>query len=323
MVDENYDEETEYSNWKQNAVLLYDFLRCNRIDWPSMTCEWIYSEKDEVDKIIIGTTTPPDVYVYDTHRFTRRPLRLVGQRKEGYGISWRRDAEQLLTASYDGCVYLWNIDIHQDEASVNYTTIFRAHTKEVGGVDWNKKSDSIFASVGDDKNLFLWDTRVSRSNEPVNQVKDAHDDAINCVAFHPNYDNFLVTAGVDKMILVWDTRNLSKELSVLEGHDTQVNVLRWCPHKDSVLASSSENRILIWDLERAGETQTSEDIKCGIPQLIFSHAGHQEQIYDFAWSPRKMWEMCSTSNDSIVQLWKPQEDVVNFDADIEFDLEID
>lgn len=78
----------------------------------------------------------------------------------------------------------------------------------------------------------------------------------------------IATGSDDKTIALWDLRSLNHKLHSLQGHGKDVNGLSWHPHEESVLASSSaDRRIIFWGLSRIGEEQTPEDAEDGPPEL--------------------------------------------------------
>jgi histone-binding protein RBBP4 len=52
-------------------------------------------------------------------------------------------------------------------------TIFQAHMGVVEDVAWHSKHEYLFGSVGDDKQLLLWDTRKPSSNATMYAVGDS------------------------------------------------------------------------------------------------------------------------------------------------------
>lgn len=52
---------------------------------------------------------------------------------------------------------LW--DVAQAAAEVSPVSVLRGHTGVVEDVDWSRQQPHLFGSVGDDRQLLIWDTR--------------------------------------------------------------------------------------------------------------------------------------------------------------------
>jgi len=203
-------------------------------------------------------------------------------------------------------VCLWDVNSYtKARSTLEPTTIYKGHTSVVGDVDWHPTRENVFASVGDDKLLLLWDTRSPA--EPTAKVP-AHDREILACAFNPAQESLLITGSADKTIALHDIRNTSKRVHIFESHTDEVLHLAWSPHVASVFASaSSDRRINIWDLAQIGVEQTPDDQEDGPPELMFIHGGHTARPSDFCWAPGigEQWTAASTSEDNIVMIWQP------------------
>nr|GAT59830.1 WD40 repeat-like protein [Mycena chlorophos] len=235
-------------------------------------------------------------------------IRLTGQTQEGYGLAWNPLKEgHILGASEDTTVCHWDITSYGTKTSIEPTTVFRGHTSVVGDVDWNAKQETMFASVGDDKMLMIWDTRTP--TQPSIQTQ-AHEREILAVAFSPAKEHLLLTGSADKTIVLHDIRQGTKALHTfgVGVHTDEVLHLAWSPTEASVFASaSSDRRINIWDLEGIGKEQSPDEQEDGPPELLFAHGGHTARPTDFCWAPGKpdAWSAVSTSEDNIVMVWQP------------------
>ena len=92
--------------------------------------------------------------------------------------------------------------------------------------------------------------------------------------------------------------------------------MHWSPFDPSVLAScSADRRIALWDLSRIGAEQSAEDAEDGPPELLFLHGGHTSRVNDFSWNPNYEWCIGGVSEDNVMQVWCPAEDVYAEDED--------
>ena len=96
--------------------------------------------------------------------------------------------------------------------------------------------------------------------------------------------------------------------------------IHWSPFDESILAScSADRRIALWDLSRIGMEQTPEDAEDGPPELLFLHGGHTSKVNDFSWNPNYEWCLGGVSEDNVMQVWSPAEDVYAEEGDYEDD----
>ncbi|TFK42029.1 WD40-repeat-containing domain protein [Crucibulum laeve] len=257
-----------------------------------------------------------EVLVFDRTKHSSDPdksgvckpdIRLVGQHREGYGLAWNPvKAGHVLGASEDMTVCHWDVNSYQKgKTSIEPTNVFRGHTSVVGDVDWHATQENVFASVGDDKMLMIWDTRSP--TQPKIQVQ-AHDSEILSVAFSPATEHLLVTGSSDKTVVLHDIRAPTKKLHTFESHTDEVLHLAWSPHNPTIFASaSSDRRVNIWDLSLIGQEQTPDDQEDGPPELLFIHGGHTARPTDFCWAPGESenWTAASVSEDNVVMVWQP------------------
>ncbi|ORY96552.1 putative histone-binding protein rbbD [Syncephalastrum racemosum] len=254
--------------------------------------------------IIATKAQSGDVNVFDRHGSEDPFLKLKGHTREGYGLEWSPHASiqnQLLSGAFDNLVCHWDIG-NGATGTLEPLQRYQGHTDAVGDVSWHESNDAVFASVADDKMLFLWDTRAP--SKPTQRIQ-AHREGINSVAFNKEQTWMLATGSADKTIGLFDIRKLQNKLHSFEMHEKEVLQVAWNPKHPSVLASSGADRqILIWNLKNIGEEQTPEDMEDGPPELMFMHCGHTSQISDLAWNPSHDWQMASAAEDNVLQVWE-------------------
>jgi len=197
-------------------------------------------------------------------------------------------------------------------------------------VSWHSTQETVFASVGDDKLLLIWDTRDPDRSRPKHRV-EAHDKEILAVAFSPSSEFLLITGSGDKTVGLFDTRSLSQRLHSFEHHTDEVLQLAWSPCAPTVFASASaDRRINIWDISKIGEEQTPDDSEDGPPELMFVHGGHTGRPTDLGWGPGDAfdgesgegegvgklsgWEVVSAAEDNVVMVWSMSSNIWAGDA---------
>jgi WD40 repeat protein len=113
-----------------------------------------------------------DVLVFDYTKHPSRPtdsavrpnLRLKGHEKEGYGIAWSPlDQGKIISAGDDKLVCLWDIGTGTPGGAaagasgpvLQAARKFAAHSDVVEDVTWHRHHKDLFASCGDDSNVFM------------------------------------------------------------------------------------------------------------------------------------------------------------------------
>lgn len=272
--------------------------------------------------LLATKTVSAEVYVFDYTKHPSKPppnggcnpdVRLKGHKTEGYGLAWSPFCEgHLLSGSDDAQICLWDIQANTSKHKVlDAKTIFQKHLGVVEDVAWHSKHEYLFGSVGDDKQLLIWDTRRAGTDSPLHAV-EAHTAEVNCLAFNPHNEWVLATGSADKTVALHDIRNLSTRLHTFMNHTEEVFQIGWNPKNETVLAScGADRRLMVWDLSRIGDEQSPDDAEDGPPELLFIHGGHTSKISDFAWNPNDDWVIASVAEDNILQIWQMAENIYN------------
>ena len=277
--------------------------------------------------VLATKTISADVYVFDYTKHPSKPpadgvcspnLRLKGHKTEGYGLSWSPFREgHLLSGSDDAQICLWDVQgpLGKGEKEVDAKAIYTGHLGVVEDVAWHSKHEHMFGSVGDDKQLLLWDTRKPPSEASLSSV-DAHQAEVNCLAFNPFNEYVLATGSADKTVALFDIRNLSHRMHTFTSHTEEVFQIGWSPKHETILSScGADRRLMCWDLSRIGDEQSPEDAEDGPPELLFIHGGHTSKISDFAWNGNDDWVVASVAEDNILQIWQMAENIYMDDGE--------
>uniref|UniRef100_A0A7S1UI47 Histone-binding protein RBBP4 N-terminal domain-containing protein n=1 Tax=Phaeomonas parva TaxID=124430 RepID=A0A7S1UI47_9STRA len=266
------------------------------------------------DPMIIATKSPSaDVLVFDVTKHASMPRadakcspqhRCVGHDREGYGLAWNPGRKgELLSGSDDGKVCLWDV-ASDSPMSIEAKAVKTSHTDVVEDVAWHMRDPHLFGSVGDDRSLYIWDTRKAAASR---HVAGAHDNNVNCLAFNPVNEHLVATGSTDKVVKLWDLRNTSAPLHDLRAHTAEVFNVQWHPRSEHMLAScGADRRVMLWDLALIGKEQTPEDAEDGPPELLFIHAGHTSKVSDICWNPNDDYDLtfASVAEDNILHVWQ-------------------
>lgn len=216
-----------------------------------------------------------------------------------------------MSGAEDKLICMWDVTAPAIKAGgyLDPTAVYEGHTDVVEDVAWHAVQASIFASVGDDRTLNIWDARDRDRRRPLHKV-DAHGGEINCVSFNPFSEFVLATGSADNSVKLWDMRNLETVIHSFEGHGDEVLQIEWSPFNQAYLASASaDRRINCWNMAKIGEEQDPEDAEDGPPELLFIHGGHTNKVSDFSWNANEPWVISSVAEDNILQVWSIAEHI--------------
>ncbi|KAG7927224.1 hypothetical protein KL925_002595 [Ogataea polymorpha] len=250
-----------------------------------------------------------DVFVYhlDSKMNEENRTRLVHHTENGYGLSWNPIVEgELATCSDDQTVAVW--DITRSGAEIAPMNVFNSHTSIVNDVRWHTFSGNSLGSVSEDKHFIYQD---KRTKEPAIDTILSNKTSFNTICFS-RFSKYLFSAGgEDGNVYLYDLRDVSKPLHIMMGHTKSITNLEWDPfHENIVGSSSSDRRIILWDINKIGKEQLQDEMEDGVPELLMMHGGHTGGINDFQFSEEIPWTVASCADDNIVHLWKVNRKVV-------------
>jgi histone-binding protein RBBP4 len=299
---------------------------------------------------IVATKSPSSlVYLYDLAKLPSKPPTdgriealavLTGHQREGFGLSWSPNEQGGLLSCADDML-ICHYDVHAilagETASGPGTLsssppkerpsalngppqygplrVYTGHKAVVEDVAWCIHNPHLFISVGDDRQVMLWDTRDANSTRAA-AAFEAHKAEVNCAAFSPFSANVFATGSNDCTVAMWDVRYLKMKMHSFEAHTDAIQQLAWSPTEETILASAgADRRLMLWDLSRIGQEQSAEDAEDGPPELVFVHGGHTAKISDFGWSQNEPWLIASVAEDNILQVWQVGEHIYAEDDD--------
>lgn len=148
-----------------------------------------------------------------------------------YALDWNKSAESVASGGKDMRVLVWELDDYQTSLStklilnnrrelnsinnrgefsnikLSYRYDLKGHEKTVEDVSFCPKNNFCLASVGDDRKLMIWDTRVDKY--VAHEFVSTHADDLNCVDWNWFEDYTLAIGSNDGTISVYDIRSVS------------------------------------------------------------------------------------------------------------------
>ncbi|KAJ2370109.1 peroxisomal targeting signal 2 receptor [Coemansia sp. RSA 2611] len=158
-----------------------------------------------------------------------------------FDISWSEAHEnQLVTASGDGSIKLWDITLNHPVSK------WHEHRREVMSVEWNYIAKATFVSSSWDGSAKVWDPTVPHSLRTFGE----HTGCVYSSTWSPRQPDQFATCGEDKLVKLWSVNEPNgKSLATFSGHMDQVLSLDWNKYAPEQFVTSSVDRtIKLWDI---------------------------------------------------------------------------
>lgn len=205
-----------------------------------------------------------------------------------------------MTASVDTTCTVWDLNTAQAR------TQLIAHDKEVFDVTFTAGSTEVFASVGADGSVRLFDLRalehstiIYESLSPVNahsRSTSAQSPGASNASVSPGDgtpapllrlsacerdSNLLATfAAESNIIQILDIRQPGSALLELDAHAASVNAIKWAPHSRNLIASCADDcQVLVWDCNNA--ENTSGTARAREPVMAWTA---ESEVNNLAWN---------------------------------------
>jgi len=210
----------------------------------AVTCLAVSDEKPDT---LVSGSRDKCLLVWDLPRTTETyghaVRRLHGHSHFISDVSLSNDGRYAVTASWDGCLRLWNL-----EKGVSVRR-FVGHDKDVLSVAFSRNNRQIL-SGSRDRTARIWNTL---GEQKYIFSEKGHSDWVSAVAFSTSdVDPICVTAGWDGLVKVWSLDKFEL-LFTLTGHDGCVNSICVSPDGSMCASAGKDGKIIFWDLKDGKE----------------------------------------------------------------------
>jgi WD40 repeat protein len=256
-------------------------------------------------------------------------------------LNFSPDGKQLLSASYDNTIKLWQIE--DESGKPQLVKSIKAHEGGVTGAIFIKSGEAIapfspdgvqkgqerIASVGGDGRLKIWQV----NGQLIKNIR-AHSDVINRVAFSGVKFPILATASQDKTVKFW---NLEGELlKTLSGHQESVFTVSFTPDGKIMATGGGDRTVKLWepdirllktvknleqdtyavtfsptgDILAVGSRQPTVQLINLDGQVLQTLKGHRDLVYAISFSPDGH-TIATASKDKTIKLWNLQGELLH------------
>lgn len=264
------------------------------------------SKKDEVMADVSSGKGPLKEIRKTPSTKLRRTLK--GHFGKVYAMHWAGDSQNLVSASQDGKLIIWNAfttnKLHaiplrsswvmtcafeQSKGNLvacggldNLCSIFQLQqaqqaraAKELAAHDGYLSccrfiDEGHIATSSGDSSCIYWDVE---SGEVINTLSE-HGGDVMSIAISPSNQNVLVSGSVDATAKVWDIRS-GKCVQTHVGHESDINSVSFFPDGNAFGTGSDDSTCRAFDMRSYGEINCfgHENILCGITSVAFSKSG--------------------------------------------------
>ncbi|XP_051724812.1 jouberin [Ctenopharyngodon idella] len=172
-----------------------------------------------------------------------------------YDLCWSRDDKDLLTASSDGTVRVWNVKRLQ---SLAHKTL--PHPSFVYCAQFHPQAQSLVVTGGFDGVLRVWNVDIQDVNGQLLQEFDGHKTFINTLCFDPEGSR-MFSADNSGLIIVWGTKvvpgsrrgltsqwSIEREIKEAELNGISINSLEVHPNGRRLLIHAKDSVLRVMDL---------------------------------------------------------------------------
>ncbi|KAK0214808.1 WD40-repeat-containing domain protein [Armillaria fumosa] len=238
-----------------------------------------------------------------------------------YDVAWSEVHEnQLVTASGDGSLRLWDVMLHSFAIAS-----WQEHTREVFSVDWSNLQKDTFASSSWDGTVKLWTPERPRSVATL----QAHHACVYQALWSPHQPSVLATCSTDGTVKIFDVRApgyapstnaftapLAAAALTVPVSGSEVLSLDWNKYRPFVLATGGVDKaVRVWDcrMVKMGEGGGAVGGACEVML-----AGHEYAVRKVQWSPHSPDVLASGSYDMTCRVWNKGRLVYIHDPHTEF-----
>lgn len=202
------------------------------------------------------------------------------QSVEVVALSWAPSGDMLATGASDGKIRLWSAD-------GTLVSTLGVHGNIVVSLKWSSRGGKLIC--GAENRVSVWDVETQAMLQVFTPLTNQTMDVDWCPSCSDEEDDYtFAVCSKDKSVVV--IRMSDNQQVRLDGHDADVNEVKWSSDSKMLASCSDDCKAIIWKNIWSENPEKTELI------------GHTKQIFAIQWSPR-LTVLASASCDSNVKIW--------------------
>jgi WD40 repeat protein len=151
-------------------------------------------------------------------------------------LAWSLDETQLVSATYDGTVQIWNATTGK-----NALPSFE-NAGHVVSLSWSPDGNHIAIATSDDI-IQMWNKTSAAGNLQIFRHTSGSITPVIALAWSP--DSSYLAASDDTLVQVWNAKT-GKQLMLYRRHTDRVNDVQWSPNSTKIASASLDKTVQVW-----------------------------------------------------------------------------
>lgn len=192
--------------------------------------------------------------------FTTNPTPFASHTSSVEDLQWSpNETTVFASCSADCSVRVWDVRAKSRKSVI---TVDKAHPQDVNVISWNRMTDYLMLSGGDEGGLNVWDLRNFKRNSADRPTPVAsfqwHTGPVSSVEWHPTEESVFAASGRDDQVTLWDLaveqdedetgvqekygpdgRTVPSQLLFCHQGQTDIKEVHWHPQIPGALTTTS------------------------------------------------------------------------------------